>query len=72
MLRAPESALYGQDTVYVVNGEDRLEERRVRIRGYVGSDMLFESAGEPALNDGDRVIASQLREIGAGMKVRVR
>lgn len=72
VLRAPESALYGQRTVYVVNGEDRVEERRVRIRGYAGSDMLFESDGEPAIVDGDRIIATQLREIGAGMKVRVR
>ncbi len=72
VLRAPESALYGQSLVYVVNAEDRLEERRVRVRGYIGSDMLFESAGDPPLLDGDRVLTSQLREVGAGMKVRVR
>ena len=72
VLRAPESALYGSHTVYVVNDEERVEERRVRILGYAGSDILFGSDGEPALNDGDRVIASQLREVGVGMKVRVR
>jgi RND family efflux transporter MFP subunit len=72
VLRAPEGALYDQDTVYVVNAEDRLEARRVKIRGYSGNDMLFESAGEPPLRDGDRVLTSQLREIGAGVMVRVR
>jgi RND family efflux transporter MFP subunit len=71
VLRAPESALYDRDVVYVINGEDRLEERSVRVVGYVGSDMIFESAGAPALVDGDRIVTTQLREIGAGMKVRV-
>lgn len=72
VLRAPETALYGQDTVYLINAEDRLEARRVAIRGYTGNDMLVTSDGEPSLRDGDRVLTSQLREIGAGVKVRVR
>lgn len=72
VLRVPETALYGQDTVYVINAEDRLEARRVAIRGYAGNDMLLVGDGAPALKDGDRVLTSQLREIGAGVRVQVR
>lgn len=72
VLRVPEAALYGEDTVYVLNAEDRLEARQVAIRGYAGNDMLVASVGEPSLRDGDRVLTSQLREIGAGVKVKVR
>lgn len=72
VLRVPETALYGEDTVYAINAEDRLEARRVAIRGYAGNDLLATSDGEPSLEDGDRVLTSQLREIGAGVKVRVR
>lgn len=72
VMRLPETALYGPDTVYVVNAEERIEPRQVAIRGYDADDMLVASAGEPALQDGDRVLTSQLREIGAGVKVKVR
>lgn len=72
VMRAPETALYGADTVYAINAEDRLEARRIAIRGYAGNDLLFTGVGEPALADGDRVLTSQLREIGAGVKVQVR
>lgn len=72
VLRVPETALYGQGTVYVINAEDRLEARRVAIRGHTGNDMLVASDGSPSLKDGDRVLTSQLREIGAGVKVTVR
>jgi RND family efflux transporter MFP subunit len=72
VMRIPETALYGQDTVYVINAEDRIEPRQIAIRGYDANDMLVASAGDPALQDGDRVLTSQLREIGAGVKVTVR
>jgi RND family efflux transporter MFP subunit len=72
VMRVPETALYGQDTVYVINAEDRIEPRQIAIRGYDANDMLVASAGDPALQDGDRVLTSQLREIGAGVKVTVR
>ena len=68
---APESVLYGEDRLYVVE-DGRMSERRVRVVGYTGSDILFESAGSPALRDGDRVVITQLREGGAGARVSVR
>jgi RND family efflux transporter MFP subunit len=72
VVQAPESALYGEETVYVVNAEQRLEARRVRVVGYAGSNMIIRSAGEPPVRDGDRLLTTQLREIGAGVKVALR
>jgi RND family efflux transporter MFP subunit len=69
--RAPESALYG-DEVYIVSKENRLEARPVIVRGYADEDVLFSSAGEPSINDGDKVVTTQIREGGAGIKVEVR
>jgi RND family efflux transporter MFP subunit len=69
--RAPESALYG-DAIYVVNKESRLESRSVVVQGFAGDDVLFRSAGEPGITDGDKVVITQIREGGAGIKVEVR
>ncbi len=69
--RAPESALYG-DKVFVVSKENRLEARFVEIHGYAGDDILFTSNGESPLSDGDKVVITQIREGGAGIKVEVR
>jgi RND family efflux transporter MFP subunit len=71
VVQAPATALYGEDTVYVV-AENRLAARRVRVDGRVGSDILFSSAGEPPVRDGDQVVVSQLREAGPGSRVRSR
>jgi multidrug efflux pump subunit AcrA (membrane-fusion protein) len=71
VFRAPESALYGNE-VYVVTKENRLSARPVTIHGYAGEEVLFSSAGEPVINDGDKVVITQIREGGAGIKVEVR
>ncbi len=71
VLEAPDTALYGEDIVYIV-GEDRLWERRIRIHGYSGTNVLFSSAGDPLIRDGDLIVTTQLREGGAGVKVVVR
>jgi len=71
VFRAPESALYGGDMVYVVK-ENRLAARPVRVLGYAGADILFESSGEPPVRDGDSVVVTQIREGGEGVKVEVR
>lgn len=71
VFRAPDSALYGSNNVYVVrNG--RMELREINVLGYTGNDMLFESAGEVAIADGDQVVITQIREGGAGIRVEVR
>jgi RND family efflux transporter MFP subunit len=71
VFRAPESSLYG-DKVYIVTNENRLAARPIIVHGYAGEDVLFSSAGEPLINDGDKVITTQIREGGAGIKVEVR
>ena len=70
-LRAPDTALYGSDLVYVVE-DGRLTPRRVDILGYAGSDVLFRSVGSPAIRDGDWIVTTQLREAGPGAKVSAR
>ncbi len=71
VFRAPESALYGQDTVFVVR-DGRMEARRVTVAGYAGQDILFvPGAGEPVA-DGDQVVITQIREGGAGIRVDIR
>jgi len=71
VLRAPESAVYGDDLLFLV-GDNRLVERRIDVHGYDGNDILFSSADERTINDGDQIVTTQLREAGAGVKVEVR
>ena len=71
VLRAPDTALYGEDTVYIVEA-DRMAARRIRIAGYDGSHVLFVGAGDPPIRDGDLIITTQLREGGTGARVAVR
>ena len=70
VLEAPDMALYGEDLVYIAEG-DRLSERRIQIYGYSGTNVLFRSAGDPPIKDGDLIVTTQLREGGTGVKVAV-
>ena len=65
---APESSLYGDDMLYVI-ADSRLADRRIDLLGHDGDHIIFRSAGEPALADGDRVVTTPLREAGVGVKV---
>ncbi len=65
---APESALYGDHMLYVIV-DSRLAERRIELLGHDGDRIIFRSAGEPVLADGDRVVTTSLREAGVGVKV---
>jgi len=71
VISLPDSALYGEDRIYIVENE-RLAERQIRIHGYSGSNLIVSSAGEPALLDGDLIVVTQLREGGPGAKISVR
>jgi RND family efflux transporter MFP subunit len=68
--RAPESAVYGEDVIYVIE-DGRMAERRIQIQGYDGENLLFTSAGDPPVVDGDLIVTTQLREGGSGAKVEV-
>jgi RND family efflux transporter MFP subunit len=64
----PEAALHGENTVYVVAGNDRLAARRVDIVSRGGG---FVHIGQ-GLNSGDKVVTSRFQEIGPGIKVAPR
>lgn len=70
-LRAPDSAVYGERTVFIVE-DGRLAERQIVILGYAGNDVLFRSTGDKPIVDGDRIVTTQLREGGPGARVSVR
>ena len=71
VFRAPESALYDGHTVYVVN-DGRMSARAIEVVGYFGNDILFVSRGEQSVHNGDRVIITQVREGGEGVRVDIR
>jgi RND family efflux transporter MFP subunit len=70
VLHAPDSALYDEDTIYIVENS-RLQSRRIRVEGYAETSMLFRSDGAPAIKDGDLIVTTQLREAGVGAKVEI-
>ena len=61
----PRTALYGRDTMYVINDDDTLSERKVTVIAS-GRDTITISSG---LIEGERVAASPLRGKGDGDKV---
>jgi RND family efflux transporter MFP subunit len=66
--RAPESALYGADQIYVVQ-DQRMTPHEIDVVGYAGNDILFRA---PDVKDGDLIVVTQIREGGEGIKVEVR
>ncbi len=71
VISAPDSAIYGEDVIYVIKDE-RMVERRIHIQGYDGSNLLFTRTGDPPVEEGDLIVTTQLREGGSGAKVEVR
>ncbi len=66
VVRLPESALYGSDTVYVVK-EARLQPRIVNVVGNSGLDVLVRGELVP----GDEVLTTRLAQAGKGLLVDV-
>ena len=66
VLRLPESAVFGTDTIYVVKGE-RLKRRKVEIVGHAGSSILVR--GEVA--NGEPILTTRLAVAGDGLLVEV-
>lgn len=65
VVRLPQTALYGGDTVYVVEDE-RLAARRVELVGAAKADILVR--GE--VKAGEAVMTSRLSKVEAGLKVK--
>ena len=70
-LRAPDTALYDENIIFIVRDE-RLAERHIEIIGYTGSDIIFRSVEGEAIVDGDLIVTTQIREGGPGARVAVR
>jgi len=70
-MQAPDTALYGEDTVFVVKDE-RLARRRIAVIGYTGNDIIFRNAGDEPIVNGDLIVTTQIREGGPGARVAVR
>lgn len=66
VVRLPETALYGYDTVYKVEA-GRLEAIPVEVVGYISGDLLVRG-----LAGGERIVTTQYAEIGTGQKAEVR
>jgi multidrug efflux system membrane fusion protein len=70
-LQAPDTALHGEDIVFIVR-DDRLVERKIDVVGYTGASVLFRVDDEYPIVDGDLIVTTQVREGGAGSKVSLR
>ena len=68
VIAVPETALYGEDTIYVVEDE-RMSARPVRVLGWSGDEIFVVGNGAPEIGDGDAVVVTQLRQGGTGVKV---
>jgi RND family efflux transporter MFP subunit len=66
--RVPRSAIRGKDRLLVVDGEDRLRLREVKVLRALPEDMLLKSG----LEEGDRVCLSLVDAPVDGMKVLIR
>ena len=66
VVRIPEEALYGGDTVYrIENG--RLQPRQVTVAARDGKDLLIRGEFGPT----DRLVTTRFPEVGPGLKVQV-
>lgn len=68
VIKLPPTALHGEDRVYVVNGEGRLEARTVEVVSRDGGRVYIGSG----LQDGDKIVTTRFQEISPGLKVTVR
>lgn len=68
VVRLPDSALHGGDTVYAIVEEGRLAARKVEVVARAGNDVLVR--GEFAATD--RIVTTAFAEIGPGVRVEVR
>ena len=67
VVRLPESALHGEDTVYVA-ADGRLDAREIELVVRLGNHVLVRGTFAP----GERVVTTRFPEIGPGLRVKVR
>jgi RND family efflux transporter MFP subunit len=71
VLRVPSSAVYSDNTVYLVR-ENRLEREPVNVVGFSGGDTFLQPAVDGAIGNGELIVSTQLREAGTGARAEVR
>jgi RND family efflux transporter MFP subunit len=71
VLRVPSSALYSDNTVYIVR-DNRLEREPVEVVGFSAGDTFLQPALPGAIANGDLIVTTQLREAGIGARAEVR
>ena len=70
VLEAPDSALYSDNTIYLVE-DNRLIRRAVDVKGFAEGRVFFVADGEP-IPAGAKIVVTQLREAGVGALVEIR
>ena len=69
--RLPETALYDERDVYV-DIDGTLEQRGVRRLAYDGENVIVRPTDENGLAEGERVMATRISRVDAGLRVRER
>ncbi len=71
VLQVPNSALYSDNTVYLVK-DGRLVREPVNVVGFSGGSVFFRPQNSGAIKNGDAIVSTQLREAGVGARAEVR
>ena len=71
VLRVPSSALYSDNTVYIVR-DNRLQREPVEVVGFAGGDAFLQPAEPGAIANGELIVTTQLREAGICARAEVR
>ena len=70
VISLPDTAIYEDSYIFVIKNE-RLEKRSVSILGYDNINTLIVAKKPSAIENGDMIAVTQLREAGEGVKVEI-
>ena len=70
VISIPETAVYEDEYVYIIK-DQRLKKAEIVISGYDQSNVLIQPSEELMIQNGDLIVANQLREAGEGVKVDI-
>ena len=71
VIRAQNSALYSDNTVYVVR-DGRLAQESVNVMGFSEGQVFFRPVKGGMINSGEPIVTTQLREAGVGARAEAR
>ena len=70
VISIPETAVYEDEYIYIIK-DQRLKKALIVIYGYDQSNVLIQPSEELMIQNGDLIVANQLREAGEGVKVDI-